>query len=117
MILINTGGQMSRNKANKEMYWVVMFDLSCENLRELHPSHNEHFLISFCKNDKKYLGRSNNLVPDGDLDGFREVEALKQATVILCVLPSALGLTSRKAQEILVDIIFVVKKNFFSHYL
>ena len=26
---------------------------------------------------------------DGDLDGFREVEAIKQATVILFVLPSA----------------------------
>ena len=41
MIWINIGGQMSRSKANKEMYWAVMFDLSCERLRELHPSHND----------------------------------------------------------------------------
>ena len=32
---------MSRNEANKRMYWAVMFDLSCERLRELHPSHND----------------------------------------------------------------------------
>ena len=43
----------------------------------------------------------NNPAPDGDLDGFCEVEEAKQATVILCVLPSALPLTSQKVQEIL----------------
>ena len=38
---------------------------------------------------------------DGDLDGFREVEAPKQATVILFVLPSAWGLTLEKTPKIL----------------
>ena len=41
MIETSIGGQMSRNEANKKMYWAVMFDLSCEKLRELHPAHND----------------------------------------------------------------------------